>query len=306
MHTVFVHYCLCLFIFDFGHLYSYKPRTWPRSNQHSPEQLSSIPWHSSDIFRGSSKNPNGPLPWLGREPFKIMGKVPDAFPKANITPEKLKLGDYFPFGKAYFQGYVSCFGGGIYLESVSWECKMFTSCFWGCDVINPNMENGEKKRLRESISVLKKQLVGKSPLTNFTSPTEWDVHPWCTLRYLFGKKLRNIWGNEPSRQTNNDGATSNSNTNKEQQWTITPSIFQVTFEYPTLEKGTFQTSKRVTTGRTETSYNQTPISSPREIDQTPGGSKLSTLGVQHFLGGQSKSLCFTSPPCEFSIVSQHV
>lgn len=149
------------------------------------------------------------------------------------------------------------------------------------------------RQLKETISVVKKQL---SPLTNFTSPTAMGcssvVHPEISVR----KKLRNIRGNEPSRQTNNDGATSNSNTNNEQPWTITPSIFQVTFDYPTLEKKHFSNLRKGHNGKNQNSIqSNSDFLSQREIDQTPGGSKLSTLGVQHFLGGRSKILCFTSP-----------
>ena len=124
---------------------------------------------------------------------------------------------------------------------------------------------------------------------------QWDVHPWCTLRYLFGKNWETS-GVTNHQDRNNDGATSNSNTNNEQPWTITPSIFQVTFDYPTFEKKHFSNLRKGRNGKNQNSIqSNSDFLSQREIDQTPGGSKLSTLGVQHFLGGRSKILCFTSP-----------
>ena len=32
------------------------------------------------------------------------GVVINTFPETNVSPENWSLGDYFPFGKAYFQG----------------------------------------------------------------------------------------------------------------------------------------------------------------------------------------------------------
>ena len=65
---------------------------------------------------------------------KFMGKVPDTFPKTNITPETFRLGDYFPFGKAYFRAMLVVSGGVSILSQYHGIAKIFTSCFWGCDV----------------------------------------------------------------------------------------------------------------------------------------------------------------------------
>ena len=50
---------------------------------------------------------------------------PKKDPKTKIAPEKWCLGDYFPFGKAYFQGLCLLWGGYLWVTS---PCKTFR--FW--------------------------------------------------------------------------------------------------------------------------------------------------------------------------------